>query len=342
MNILHVVSSLNVGGAERFVIDLAREQNKNANVEARILSMGVPGEPLEMEVKLSGLKLHHATGIKDIKELLNTFDIVNVHSSFCLLRILLASFFTKIKVIYTRHNERVHKSLKWRVTYLLAYYKLYKMIFVADKGKANYLKVYPKFYCKAQVILNGVLSFDINKETSHLLRIGHVGRFVQLKSQHVLIEAIDKLSEKFQNKIELSFYGNGELLNKNRDLAGKLIPNVMVNFKGVVTNRDDIYKNTDILVVTSETEGLSLAILEAMASGSPIIASNVGGNPELVKNNENGYLYEYGDSAKLAENISKFINQPEEIKRLGDKSKAIYEKEFSMKKCSDSYLNAYS
>jgi len=341
MKILHVVSSLNVGGAERFVIDLAVEQNKSEGIKASILSMGEVGEPLEQEVKLAALELHHTVKISEIRELLKSFDIVHVHSSFCLLRVLLASFFNKIKVVYTRHNERVHTSKKWQFTYLLAYFKLHKIIFVADKGRVNYLNTYPKFLPKAQVILNGVLAFNINKTKSELIRIAHVGRFVALKSQHVLIEAVEKISNELQKKLEVSFYGNGELLEKNKKLANKNIPNVIINFKGVVTNRDEIYKNTDVLVVTSETEGLSLAILEAMASGSPVIASNVGGNPELVKNNKNGFLYEYADSTKLANNIETLMINPLKMKAFGDQSKLIYENGFSMTKCAELYLLSY-
>jgi glycosyltransferase involved in cell wall biosynthesis len=342
MKILHVVSSLNVGGAERFVIDLATEQSKNPSIETSILSMGEVGEPLEKEIESTGIELYHATQISDIRKLLNTFDVVNVHSSFCLLRILLASIFNNIKVVYTRHNERVHTSLKWRITYLLAYIKLHKIVFVADKGKVNYLNVYPKFSSKVEVILNGVLPFSGNKKTSELIRIGHVGRFVALKSQHVLIEAVQNLSERFQQTLSLSFYGTGELMKHNIALADELIPQVNVNFKGLVTNRDDIYGNTDILVVTSETEGLSLAILEAMASGTPVIASNVGGNPELVKNNQNGFLYEYADAEGLSKNIADLMTKPEKMKAFGLKSKILYERDFSMKKCADLYLASYS
>ncbi len=341
MKILHVVSSLNVGGAERFVVDLAREQSKNKNVVPCILSMGVEGEPLEQEIGKYGIQLYRATRIGDIKMILNSFNVVNIHSSFCLLRVLLASMLCNISVVYTRHNERVHKSLKWRCTYMLALFKLHNIIFVADKGKSNFLSVYPKFSLKAQVILNGVLPFNQQKTDSETIRVGHVGRFVPLKSQHILIEAIGKLSTKQKQRIKVSFYGDGELLSKHKELAKAIAHDASISFEGVVTNRDDIYANLDLLIVTSETEGLSLAVLEAMASASPIIASNVGGNPELVKHNTNGFLYDYADSETLANCIAKIIDNPELIKEFGEKSKKIYEQKFSMKQCANLYLNSY-
>jgi glycosyltransferase involved in cell wall biosynthesis len=341
MRILHVVSSLNVGGAERFVIDLATEQKNNSNFEVSILSMGQPGEPLEEEVNKGNIKLLHDSSIYKIHEQLEGFDLVHIHSSHCLLRILLATFFISIKVVYTRHNERVHKSLKWRVVYLIAKMRLHKIIFVSEKAKFNYLNQYKSLESKSDTILNGVLPMTTKKKNSNYLRFSHVGRFVPLKAQHILIEAAAKLPNEIQQNISLTFFGTGALLEKNRALAEKLIPNIKISFRGFVTNRDDIYQNTDILVVTSETEGLSLAILEALASGTPTIASKVGGNPELVRHEENGLLYQYADSQTLAENMVRLYREKSLYKDFSIKSIAIYQQGFSMSLCARNYSIAY-
>jgi glycosyltransferase involved in cell wall biosynthesis len=341
VRILHVVSSLNVGGAERFVIDLALEQRVAAHFNVTILSMGQSGEPLESEINKFDLRLLHSTNIIDIRRILRDFDVVHVHSSHCLLRILLSALLSKIKVVYTRHNERVHYSFKWRCIYLLAKLTLHKMIFVAEKARTNYLKKYPSFEVNSQTILNGVLPMVLTKNDSDYFRLSHVGRFVPLKAQHYLIEAVAKIPKKTQQKISLSFFGTGELLEKNKRLAKTLIPDVEVNFKGFVTDRDDIYQHTDILIVTSETEGLSLAILEALASGTPTIASKVGGNPELVAHNHNGLLYNYGDSAMLAKHIATLVEDLKLYKKFSVQCINIYQKGFSMQKCARAYFSSY-
>jgi glycosyltransferase involved in cell wall biosynthesis len=341
VRILHVVSSLNVGGAERFVIDLAVEQRVAAHCNVTILSMGESGEPLESEINKFDLGLLHSTNITDIRRILRDFDVVHVHSSHCLLRILLSALFNKIKVIYTRHNERVHYSFKWRCIYLLAKLTLHKMIFVAEKARTNYLKKYPSFEGNSQTILNGVLPMVLTKNHSDYFRLSHVGRFVPLKAQHYLIEAVAKIPESIQQNIALAFFGTGELLEKNIKLAEEIIPMVKVDFKGFVTNRDDIYQQTDVLIVTSETEGLSLAILEALASGTPTIASDVGGNPELVHHDRNGLLYKYSDSEKLAEHIVRLYEDRAIYKLFSDRSINIYKDGFSMKQCAQNYNLAY-
>jgi len=341
VRILHVVSSLNVGGAERFVIDLATQQKNELEMTVGVLSMGKEKEPLESEVLSSKIRLHLSADIFKINAMLNDYDVVHIHSSYCLLRVLMAAFFKPIKIVYTRHNEKVHQGLKWRIIYFLANIRLNKMIFVAEKAKQNYLAKYPNYHKKALTILNGVLPIIKTPIKSKTFKLGHVGRFVPLKSQHVLIEAVSYLPADVQPNVEISFYGTGELMAYNQALAKKLIPNTLVNFHGFETNRNTIFQSFDALIVTSETEGLSLAILEAFASSTPVIASNVGGNPELVVDKKNGFLYEYADSKALAKCIEAlFINQ-ELYQAFSKMSHQRYIKEFSMEICARNHLSSY-
>lgn len=341
MKIIHIVSSLEVGGAERFVIDLAAEQLKSDHCSVSVLSMGRKGEPLENEVKRFDIGLVHATEISKLTKIFKGFDIVHIHSSYALLRVLLACAFLRARVIYTRHNERVHSSLKWRLTYKLAQLKLSKMVFVAEKARQNYLQVYPKFSNNSCTILNGVLPMSTDKLPSEKVRLAHVGRFVPLKAQHVLIEALSLLPLAFQKRISVAFYGTGELMEKNKQLATNLIPDVEVNFKGFVTDRNEIYQQSDVLVVTSETEGLSLAILEALASGTPTVASKVGGNPELIEHEINGLLYPYGSREKLAECLTDICHNKLRYQDFSVKSLEKFNQSFAMSICASNYALAY-
>lgn len=216
------------------------------------------------------------------------------------------------------------------------------MVFVAEKARQNYIAIYPEFEKKSCTVLNGVLPMITTKSDSDKFRISHVGRFVPLKAQHILIEAIAELPVKIQDKISVSFFGTGDLLEYNKALVNGMIPNVEVNFRGFVTNRDDIYGNSELLVVTSETEGLSLAILEALASGTPTIASNVGGNPELVQHESNGLLYPYGSAEQLAEKISILVQDKVLYHKFSTQSLAVFKNGFSMDVCTKNYLKAYS
>lgn len=340
--ILHVVSSLNVGGAERFVLDLSQQLLSYQNIEVELLSMGNAQEPLVAEATKLGLAVHYHTQVSAIKKLIKRFDVVHVHSSHCLPRVLVAMLFSfGVKLVYTRHNERVHTDLKWRISYFLCRFMLDKMVFVAAKAEQNYLKAYPEFVGKTRVILNGVLPINVAKTTTSKLRLGHIGRFVPLKAQHVLIQAVALLPPSIQQQISLNFFGTGELMAKNQQLAHQLIPDVEVIFSGFENNRELIYQQLDVLVVTSETEGLSLAIIEALASKTPCIVSDVGGNPELIEHQVNGLLYPFADSQALANAIETLVTQPKLRQQFAEKGKNKYLAKFSMAQCAEQYLSCY-
>ena len=95
------------------------------------------------------------------------------------------------------------------------------------------------------------------------------------------------------------------------------------------------------MVVTSETEGLSIAILEAMAFGKPTIATSVGGNVRLVKDKETGMLFECNDDDRLAEILQLIVSKPELIRDWGEKARQLVARDFSLDKTAETYHRLY-
>ncbi|MBA6417381.1 glycosyltransferase family 4 protein [Colwellia sp. 6M3] len=341
MKVLHVLSSLNVGGAERFGIDIANVQRRYQKLDVSILSMGDHGEPLEEEVIAQNILLTITSKLSVLRSTIKMMDVVHVHSLHCLLRVLIASFGVNTKIVFTHHNNQVNKSLKWYLIYKLASFRVDTMVFVVKMAETKFLATYPNFKGKSITIANGVLERKQDKTLSNKFRLGLVGRFVPLKAQHILIEAVSLLPDSLKKRISLTFFGTGDLLENNRKLAELKIPDVESTFNGFITDRDEIYTNIDCLIVTSETEGLSLAILEAIASGTPIIASNVGGNSELVQNGVNGYLYEYGDIQCLSKNIADIIAKNSEFEHFTKTNKEKFLVNYSLEQCATQYLDIY-
>jgi glycosyltransferase involved in cell wall biosynthesis len=116
---------------------------------------------------------------------------------------------------------------------------------------------------------------------------------------------------------------------------------VNVYFHGMVQDRNVIYSSIDALVVTSETEGLSLAIIEAMAYGCAVIASNVGGNPKLIEQDVNGWLFEYDDNKTLSEFIHTLQTQQALLSTFGKAGRQKIEQQFSLDNCADKYSEIY-
>jgi glycosyltransferase involved in cell wall biosynthesis len=103
----------------------------------------------------------------------------------------------------------------------------------------------------------------------------------------------------------------------------KTSANGRINFLGWRNDIDEIMPLFDIFVLPSLNEGMGRVLVEAMAAGKPIVASNVGGIPDLVKHDHNGLLVPPGDEKALAAAIRQLINYPEKAKMMGQRGQQL-------------------
>ena len=350
MKILHVVSSLNMGGAEQFVVDITQAMNQQPLAHVDILSYGAPSDPLCQRCDALNITVHHAPRqgrwqqCMQLRRLLKQYDVVHVHSSHCLLSVMMAAFFLPSqRLFYTRHNTVVHRSLKWRLVYRLASIKLSRIVFIADIARQDFLQSYPAFQAKSTLIYNGIQPVNVarSKPTKNkTIRLGQVGRFVPLKAQTLLIQALQQLSAEQREAFELHFFGDGPLLDTCRQQAEPLQQDMAVTFHGLEMDKSRIYQTIDVLVVTSETEGLSLVMLEALSAGCLVIATKVGGNAEIVRHAESGLLFEYPDSAALSQILQQLLVDTT-WQGLATQGQEYFYAHFTQKQCVQSYLTHY-
>ena len=196
-----------------------------------------------------------------------------------------------------------------------------------------------------RVITNGAyVPEEVSRVPSEVLRFGSVGRMVALKGQSILLDAISILAETLgqaaQEKFQLKFYGAGPVEEDLREQASKL-PQGLVEFCGEVDDLELIYENLDVLVVSSRSEGLSMVIIEAMARRIPTVATEVGGNPTLVRPGNTGILVPYGDPRSLAEAMLEFVQDRSKVKDYGETARELIEDKFSLAKTHQAYLECY-
>ena len=162
------------------------------------------------------------------------------------------------------------------------------------------------------------------KEKISLLFLGLIGNN---KGIFDVIEVIKNNVDVFSNKIELIIGGNGEVV-KLQNLIEKYQIGHIVKFVGWIQNEAKIQymQNTDVYILPSYNEGLPISILEAMSYRKPVISTNVGGIPEIVKNNENGFLISPGNLEQIEKSIKYFIENPKEIEKFGAISAKMVEK----------------
>jgi glycosyltransferase involved in cell wall biosynthesis len=137
------------------------------------------------------------------------------------------------------------------------------------------------------------------------------------------------------------FVGDGRTRQRVEDLADALRLTSSVRFLGNRLDVPMVLASIDVLVHPSEQEGFSNAILEGMAAGRPVIATDVGGNAEAVVQEETGLLVPSGDPVALAAAIERLFASPETGRAFGKAGRRRVEREFGMDRMTRAYERLY-
>ncbi|MCD7971387.1 MAG: glycosyltransferase family 4 protein [Candidatus Azobacteroides sp.] len=187
---------------------------------------------------------------------------------------------------------------------------------------------------KIKVIYNGLnpKAFQQGTWTENPIPIiGNLGRCVYQKRQDLLLEVAAILK---QRNIDCLFRigGDGPMLEELKRKAAELNVSDRVEFAGLVHSPAEFMKTIDIFALPSEWEGFGYVITEAMASGKPVVAFDISSNPELIVNNETGYLLPYPDKKAFAKAIEELLLSPEKRKVYGENGKKRVAEKFDFDK----------
>lgn len=147
--------------------------------------------------------------------------------------------------------------------------------------------------------------------------IGFVGRLVPIKNVDLLIRAFARLREVAGGPV-LVIAGDGPLSGELGRLAAQLGVGHRVRFVGWVHDLPRLYRTCDLVVLSSRNEGTPVTLIEAMAAGRAVVATRVGGVPDVVSDGENGLLVSSGDETGLAEAMARLLAHPGERSRMGE------------------------
>jgi sugar transferase (PEP-CTERM/EpsH1 system associated) len=177
-----------------------------------------------------------------------------------------------------------------------------------------------------------------------LLLIGTVGRLDPVKDQITLVQAFIELVKTVpgaSDKARLVVVGGGALQPKLKELSRDAGTDDLIWFAGERNDVADIMQTLDLFVLPSINEGISNTILEAMATALPVIATDVGGNPELVIHNETGYLVPKQEPVAMAEAFKHYLDNPGLLAVHGAAGRARCESTFSLDRMIADYMNIY-
>jgi glycosyltransferase involved in cell wall biosynthesis len=165
-----------------------------------------------------------------------------------------------------------------------------------------------------------------------------VGRHVPQKDHPTLLRALAKLRDKAWT---IDLIGSGPNEGKNQALARELGLAERVRFLGYRTDVADRMAETDVNVLISNWEGLPRSIIEAMRAGLPTVASDVGGNRELVVDDSTGYLAPRGDADAVANRLAGLIDDRHKRKALGTNARRSFEQGFTFTAMFDNTMAVY-
>jgi len=373
MKILYIITLLSWGGADKYVYDLAtgvKASGHDVSVAGGEVSLGDLADKLKAQaIDVLPLKnlVREINPIKDllcigeIKRLIETEkpDVVHLNSSKAGVIGSIAAKLSKhrTKVIYTCHGWVFNESLNplIRIIYLglekfTGSFKD-KIICISEPDRQSAIKYRIIKSEKLITIHNGIdlnlMSFlEKNSARQELglpanrIIIGNIANFFKTKGLEFLIEAADTLINKQKQDIIFAIIGDGELRPqleeqiKNKNLSASFL------LLGKKQSAAKYLKAFDIYVSSSVKEGVPYSILEAMAAGLPIVATAVGGVPEVIKNKKNGLLINAGDPQAISEAINTILTDSSFRNQLSATA-SMEVKNYSLRLQIEKTLNAY-
>ena len=258
--------------------------------------------------------------------MINSFDIIHTHNTSPQLFAAIDSIGKKTILCTTEHNtsnrRRNIKGLKWADRWMYSHYQ--KIICISDQAEQNLRDYLNTTSSKITTIYNGVnLESFQNAEPDYTLKadknkiiVTMVAAFRPQKDQQTLIKAIKMLPEKY----ELWLVGDGECRQKCENFCEKEGAKDKVIFWGLRKDIPTILKTSDIVVMSSHYEGLSLSNIEGMSCDRPFIATDVDGLREVVKGH--GVLVPHEDYHQLAKEIQHLAEDKEYADKIVQQCKA--------------------
>lgn len=174
--------------------------------------------------------------------------------------------------------------------------------------------------------------------------VGTVGRMEPVKDQLTLVRAFLHLLQvdpAARERLRLVIVGDGPLRDESRRLLSAAGADALAWLPGEREDIPEILRALDLFVLPSLAEGISNTILEAMATGLPVVATRVGGNVEVVEDRRTGTLVPPADPVAMAEAIGRYLADPDEALRQGKAGRQRVEDHFSIEAMVSGYLSVY-
>lgn len=372
IKLVHIISNLSLGGAQVLLFDILNYLSKKDDLEIYVITID-SGEYIE-KFKKAGIKVFDLKEkglvnpkiyfkMKKLLEDLNP-DIVHTHLNKADFYGRIAAKIVKVKYIFStyhcyssQHNSADinKKSIFDRIDNVVVKFSNSNLIAISEIVKKFIVNRDKSFESKTEVIYNGV---DISKERylqneTELQKLREKygvkpndflvcisGRFEKSKGQLFFLNSIaDKIIESQNIKVIMPGYGN-LMTDIESFISEKGLKNYVI-LPGFQKNMEKIIEISDLTVVPSLWEGFGLVVIESMIKKKLVLASKTGGIPEIITNNENGFLFETLNGYELREKFNFIYNNKSNFPRIIENALTIVKNKFDIKKNSELYYLSY-
>ena len=355
MKILHVITSLQTGGAETLVVNLM-PRFKALGHEVGVAVFNARNTPLmarleqecpECRMYKFGTSYYNPLYILKLWRVMRKYDIVHTHNtSPQVFAAIAAKVLCSVALVTTEHTtSNRRRDWRWYPRWMDRWmYNQYRQVICISRQAEENLRAFIG-HSKANIctIYNGVDVERFHQAKANLsIRNGSkrfvivmVAGFRYQKDQDTLIKAMSLLD---RDSYELWLVGDGERRESLETLTENLGLKEQVRFFGLRSDIPEILHTADVVVMSSHFEGLSLSNIEGMAVGKPFIASDVDGLREMTQ--DAGLLFPHGDDKALAELIRQLHDDQQLYKQVAT---ACYEKarQFDISKMVEKYNEVY-
>lgn len=228
-----------------------------------------------------------------------------------------------------------------------------EIITVPSKALKNHLiNYYGLKEERIQVIYNAIdHDYEVNEQKKASLQknifddpgkfyVAFIGRITHEKGVDILLESIPLVKEKNPN-VEFRIFGDGSELSKLKERCRELGLNSEEIFQGINHHVNELLCLMDLCVIPSRSESFCLLALECMRAKKPVIATNTGGIPEVVKHEETGLLVDTESPKLLSQNILKLLNNRDLMQRFAINGNQRFKEKFPLERFYEDYLAAY-
>jgi glycosyltransferase involved in cell wall biosynthesis len=360
LKVAHVVLSMNVGGLERIVLDLTRE-GMRLGQEVAIVCVETAGTlaataeslgaPVVSAGKRPGLRWGLRRTLREIFKRLRP-DVVHTHQVGALFYAGPAAQKAGVPaIIHTEHGKHYAARFGTRVLGKIAARSARRFCCVstdvADEVKRY--RVAPER--KLIVVPNGIDTARFLAPPDSELRrslgipeeapvVGTIGRLSEVKRQDVLLRGF-ALVRRSVPDVHLLLVGDGPLRAELQRLASELGIGEVTHFAGYQSQPERFLALMSVFALTSRSEGMPLAVLEAWAAGVPVVASAVGGLPELIDQDRTGLLFPALDERALAAAMERLLLDRAAAVAMGDRGREWVQSQYTLERMAQRYRQHY-